>query len=402
MHSEPSRPSQPSESPEPSGAVGAPAVAGEDREWLDLVDELDKEVPLLVEEFLSELLSSGLYSGDLVNREDLAESAAETFVFLIDRLRSPLGAPDRHLIARRLGRLRARQGVAMQDLVDAVQLDFPVLWRRLRLHAGEERMGVLINHVERVHVVVDRYSFSVREEFIRETARIAQNVSIANQRHLARLFAEGPVNADVLGDVATGLGVDVDATYELALISPEHVGAVRRTIGDELADGKLFGHEIGPTLAVLRPPDKAQPLDTMIGGCAGVLFSGVQGLAAVRVTARGAVEMLRSHPELSRLHPYTDLLPGTVLRHIRGRMVPGFLREQGAAIEELVQDGSDQLVPTVRTFLGTGTVKATASAMYCHRNTVVNRLNSFARVTGLDVTRPADAGIVQLLLPVAP
>lgn len=402
MHSESSQPSQPSESPESSSTAGTPAVAEEDHEWLALVDELDKEVPLLAEEFLSELLSSGLYSGGLVNRKDLAESAAETFVFLIDRLRSPLGGPDRHLIARRLGRLRARQGVAMQDLVDAVQLDFPVLWRRLRLHAGEERMGVLINHVERVHVVVDRYSFSVREEFIRETARIAQNVSIANQRHLARLFAEGPVNADVLGDVATGLGVDVDATYELALISPEHVGAVRRTIGDELADGTLFGHEIGPTLAVLRPPAKAQALDTMIGECAGVLFSGVQGLAAVRVTARGAVEMLRSHPELSRLHPYTDLLPGTVLRHIRGRMVPGFLREESAAIEELVQDGSDQLVPTVRTFLGTGTVKATASAMYCHRNTVVNRLNSFARVTGLDVTRPADAGIVQLLLPVAP
>lgn len=390
---------------EPSGYSNTPAGTGEDtgedHEWLALVDELEKEVPLLVEEFLSELLSSGLYSGDLVSRKDLADSAAETFVFLIDRLRSPLGAPDRHLIARRLGRLRARQGVAMQDLVDAVQLDFPVLWRRLRLHAGEERMGVLIDHVERVHVVVDRYSFSVREEFIRESARIAQNVSIANQRHLARLFAEGPVSADVLGDVATGLGVDVDASYELAVISPEHVSAVRPAIGDDLADGTLFAHEIGPTLAVLRPPDKARPLDAMIGDCAGVLFSDVQGLAAVRVTARGAVEMLRSHPELSRLHPYADLLPGAVLRHIRGRMVPGFLRDESDAIGALVQDESDQLVSTVRTFLGTGTVKATASAMYCHRNTVVNRLNSFARITGLDVTRPADAGIVHLLLPVA-
>ncbi|MEJ6548985.1 helix-turn-helix domain-containing protein [Corynebacterium sp. USCH3] len=381
---------------------GRTGDTGGDHEWLALVDELDEEVPLLVEEFLSELLSSGLYSGDLVTREDLADSAAETFVFLIDRLRSPLDAPDRHLIARRLGRHRARQGVAMQDLVDAVQLDFPVLWRRLRRHAGEERMGVLIDHVERVHVVVDRYSFSVREEFIRESARIAQNVSIANQRHLARLFAEGPVNVDVLGDVATGLGVDVDASYELAVISPEHVGAVGRAIGDELADGTLFGHELGPTLAVLRPPERTLPLDRLIGECAGVLFRDVRGLAAVRVTARGAVEMLRSHPALSRLHPYTDLLPGAALRYIRTRLVPGFLREESEAIGELVQDESDQLVPTVRTFLRTGTVKATASALYCHRNTVVNRLNSFARATGLDVARPTDAAVVQLLLPVAP
>lgn len=377
-------------------------TAADDHLWLRLVDKLEDEVPLLVEEFLSELSSSGLYSGDLVSREDLADSAAETFVFLIDRLRSPSDAPDRHLIARRLGRLRARQGVAMQDLVDAVQLDFPVLWRRIRLHAGEEHTGVLIDHVERVHVVVDRYSFSVREEFIRETARIAQNVSLANQRHLARLFAEGTVHSDMLGDIATGLGVHADAGFELAVIPPEHVAAVRRSIADELADGTLFGHELGPTLVVLRPPDKARPLDEMIGDCAGVLFSDVPGLAGVRVTARGAVEMLRSHPELTRLHPYGELLPGAVLRHIRARLVPGFLQDEGAAIEALVRDESDHLVPTVRTYLRAGTVKGTASAMYCHRNTVVNRLNSFATATGLDVTRPGHAGIVQLLLPPAP
>lgn len=373
----------------------------EGRAWLRLVGRLADEVPLLVDEFLSELLSSQLYSGDLVTRRDLADSAAETFVYLIERLRAPSDAPDRHQIAHRLGRLRARQGVAMQDLVDAVQLDFPVIWRRLRHHAGEEFMGVLIDHVEHVHLVVDRYSFSVREEFIRESARIAQNVSIANQRHLARLFAEGSVSSDVLGDVATGLGVSVDAPCELAVIAPEAVGNARRTIGDELADGTLFGHEIGPTLVVLRPADRAGSLGMLLGDCAGVLYDEVRGLAAVRVAARGAVEMLRAHPALTSLRPYPELLPAAVLRHIRGRLVPGYLQHESDAIARLARDSTDPLVPTVRTFLSAGTVKATASAHFCHRNTVVNRLGNFARITGLDVTRPEHAAIALLLLPVA-
>lgn len=371
-----------------------------EEDWLRLVDKLRDEVPLLVEEFLSELETSRLYVGGLVNRGDLADSAAETFVFLIERLRSAAEPVDQQLIARRLGRLRARQGVAMQDLVDAVQLDFPVLWRRLRHHAGTDHVGVLIDHVERVHVVVDRYSFSVREEFLRETARIAQNLSVVNQRHLARLFAERGLGQSALADVATGLGVDASWCFEVAVIPPEQAGAVRRAVSEELAAGELFGHELGPTLVVLRPPGKADELRALLHGFAGVLFPAVDGLADVRVVARGAVEILQSHPGIRRLYEYPELLPGALLQHIRARWVPGYLQDESQGVVRLAEDNNDLVIATVRTFLTSGTVKAAASALYCHRNTVVNRLNAFTRETGLDVTRPDQAAAARLLLPV--
>nr|WP_239029147.1 helix-turn-helix domain-containing protein [Pseudonocardia acidicola] len=58
---------------------------------------------------------------------------------------------------------------------------------------------------------------------------------------------------------------------------------------------------------------------------------------------------------------------------------------------ENVQD-ADVLIETARTFCeGDGTVSRTASELYCHRNTVLNRLERLRSLTGIDVRRPRDA-----------
>jgi DNA-binding PucR family transcriptional regulator len=57
-----------------------------------------------------------------------------------------------------------------------------------------------------------------------------------------------------------------------------------------------------------------------------------------------------------------------------------------------------RLIDTIRVYLRTGSVAATAAAMYCHRNTVVNRLNRFGDLTGHDVTRPDHAAAVSVAL----
>jgi DNA-binding PucR family transcriptional regulator len=41
----------------------------------------------------------------------------------------------------------------------------------------------------------------------------------------------------------------------------------------------------------------------------------------------------------------------------------------------------------------TGSVKLTSEELYCHRNTVVNRLNALQEVIGLDLTVPAQAAL---------
>lgn len=56
------------------------------------------------------------------------------------------------------------------------------------------------------------------------------------------------------------------------------------------------------------------------------------------------------------------------------------------------------MLETVERYLRTGSVSATARQLYCHRNTVLNRLRQFAAATGRDVMASADATVVTLAL----
>lgn len=58
------------------------------------------------------------------------------------------------------------------------------------------------------------------------------------------------------------------------------------------------------------------------------------------------------------------------------------------------------LTDTLRIYLDTGSVTETARRLYCHRNTVINRLARVTSSTGLDPAVPRDAGALRLLLAV--
>ncbi|MGH8879041.1 MAG: helix-turn-helix domain-containing protein, partial [Stackebrandtia sp.] len=54
---------------------------------------------------------------------------------------------------------------------------------------------------------------------------------------------------------------------------------------------------------------------------------------------------------------------------------------------------------TVRVHLaGSGSIADTATALYCHRNTVQQRFTRFSELTGRDIRRPEDAALVALAL----
>ena len=58
----------------------------------------------------------------------------------------------------------------------------------------------------------------------------------------------------------------------------------------------------------------------------------------------------------------------------------------------------DRLLDTVRRYAASGAVSEVAAELYCHRNTVLNRLRRFTELTGRDVTVPTQAAAVLLAL----
>ncbi|MEW2481817.1 helix-turn-helix domain-containing protein [Mycobacterium sp. NPDC049093] len=56
------------------------------------------------------------------------------------------------------------------------------------------------------------------------------------------------------------------------------------------------------------------------------------------------------------------------------------------------------IVETIQVFAGSGSVSDTASALYCHRNTVMNRIRRFEEATGISLRSPRSLAMVQLCL----
>ncbi|MEE2048471.1 helix-turn-helix domain-containing protein, partial [Nocardiopsis tropica] len=59
------------------------------------------------------------------------------------------------------------------------------------------------------------------------------------------------------------------------------------------------------------------------------------------------------------------------------------------------------LVETALAVLERGSVSEAAHALYCHRNTVLNRLRRFEELTGRNPARPGDGALVLLSLEAA-
>lgn len=89
-----------------------------------------------------------------------------------------------------------------------------------------------------------------------------------------------------------------------------------------------------------------------------------------------------------------------------GRLVANHLGELGTALRDEVlttvpslrEHERTRLVETVLADLRSGSVSTVAAEVFCHRNTVFNRLHRFVKLTGHDPTRPDHAAAVLVAL----
>ena len=67
-------------------------------------------------------------------------------------------------------------------------------------------------------------------------------------------------------------------------------------------------------------------------------------------------------------------------------------------LREATERENERLLETMVAYLHTGSLLGTAATIYCHRNTVLNRLHRIEELTGLDITKPADAALAMVAL----
>ncbi|WP_141287027.1 helix-turn-helix domain-containing protein, partial [Pseudonocardia saturnea] len=295
----------------------------------------------------------------------------------------------------RLGRHRARQGVDLDDLVRAVRLDFPVLWSALLDQDADA--AVLVRHADQVWAVVDAYAREVHFAFLDEQALLAEQQRDEQRQLLDLLFRAGIPVEHRVARLAVALGIGEHATFTVCAALADHAATLRgraaRTAGVHLRDVEFGVVAFWPA----DLPGAAPPEQRLTAGIGCVVLGDVAGLGAVPGAAAAAIRMAHLLPPAATIpHGPREVWP-LVARHAlddHGGLAGALLGGLDAARPE----EAELLRETAVAYLDSGSISTVAAQLYCHRNTVLNRLRRFAVLTGLDLTRPRDAALAVVLL----
>ncbi|OFK91872.1 hypothetical protein HMPREF2792_03745 [Corynebacterium sp. HMSC068H04] len=372
-----------------------------EKRWHDIVTKVHGTIPHLVEDFLAAFSRSGRYGDSLVSEDELRLTAFEVFARITDVLVGAMDEEELRTHAQSLGRRRAHQGVELATLIDAIQLDFTVLWEHLRRAAGADQEA-LIDHVAQVHSVVTMYNLVVRDAYRLEEARGQHDVHRAHARHLERLFAAESLGALGIAEITRALNLDDDCHFDVAVAHPTAAVEMRALLDEPISSGEAFGHGVRGMFVAFWPRDQRNSgQSTKDSGAelteiSGILFRDVIGLAGVRAAAQQAPRIFDATGPLDHLAEAPDALWA-----VAGDAIADF---PASGITELTQEITElrlsnaPLYRTIATYLDCGSIKDSAEALHCHRNTVLNRLRQVTELTGLDITRPKDAARALLAL----
>ncbi|MGA5448486.1 PucR family transcriptional regulator [Streptomyces umbrinus] len=370
--------------------------------WRELVSAMTDEVDALVATFLERVDDIAGYRAGPVSEEQLQESAHSSLALILSAVATDSTTTQLSSLPGELGRLRARQGVPGEDLVAAVQLDFGVIWSAMLSRARDSDMAVLALHVENLWSVVDDYARAVQQSYLEERALMAAATRDEQLTYLAELLGPAGRSPRNVQNIARALGVDADAAFSVVVADAaashqaHRAAAQLSTLGEQLFVLNQPGRVVVMWPAS-RPGGQPDPQLRQLQGMAGGLVPDVAGLGAVPGAAATAFEICRTlRPDENDLVTLAQAWTRVTKSQLDERH--GFSDALLVGLGTVPEPEREVIVETVRAYLATGSLSASAERLYCHRNTVLNRLGRFQKLTGLDVTVPDQAAVALVAL----
>ncbi|PQM75346.1 helix-turn-helix domain-containing protein [Corynebacterium sp. J010B-136] len=369
-----------------------------ENQWAELISQALNDIPQIVEEFLREFDEIGLYGDSGIPDSELRSTAFSVLTLL---LRATTSTEEQAKIkehAERFGHRRARQGIQLPLLVDAIQLDFKVIWNYLKKTAGEDSFAVLIDHVDKLHYVVTEYAFHARASFRREEARTAHDLRVFNSRYLDRLFSSGSLGERGLSEISRVLGFGESTPCEVIVFHPSAADQAHSALDSVSASGQIYCQSYGTSFAAFWKSDNLANEENIKNAALlpGIRFETVFGLSEVRQVVRSSSAVFGAYGRPSRLEPITEAMWAVA----RKALISVYRRriEELTAYTNELKSKNDPVLPTVDAYLKTGSIKQTAQLSFCHRNTVINRIKQFESCSGLDITVPEQAALALVVL----
>ncbi|WP_051441783.1 helix-turn-helix domain-containing protein [Arthrobacter sp. H14] len=350
------------------------------------------------EDFAERVVSISEYSRSAVSDDDLRSTAAASIELILRALASDDERSPLLEFATDLGDKRAHQGLPAEALVSAVRLNFPIIWTTLLSVSSPADAALLIHKAEEVWRVVDDYAAATHSSYLAARVNMAQEEAGVRQEFISALFSSQGRLPETRERFAKAFGVDASSPFGIAVVQERASATLRQLAARPNQSSRLFLHQMEDVTYAFWPtpyaihsydaPPLPPGLETIPCGVA-TSFEGLVGLAAAgRIAAA-----------LSELHSKGDGGPLAVtagwtrLAHARlqsiGVDLAGNLDQQLSA--HCRNDEIERLRETVLCYSATGNVNETAAQLYCHRNTILNRLRRFKQVTGIDVVVPGQA-----------
>jgi PucR C-terminal helix-turn-helix domain/GGDEF-like domain len=373
-----------------------------------LAAQVLERVPTLADELVRtiEEQNPGYRTMAVVPQDELWRSCRDNLTRVLQMIARPApgGEPadshERYDAAWATGRRRAEQGMPLDDVLRSFRLGGRLVWEALIDQAHADHLmdtEGLLAVATRVWEVVDATSAQVAAAY-----HFAEGDLLRADAHRMAMLWEGLLNgrAKVVSfayEVSRILGVPAEGPYAVVVADTGPVSTDPARLRQRLAAREIVSvwQARADTLVgvlALRQPTLDGVLDPVreaLATRAGVSLV-VRGLAEVDTAYRQAMlarrTVLGNQAEAVALEerlPDALLLSSPELAHqLQHRWLGGLLRIAPAERQ--------LLLGTLQIWVATGgSVKHTADAAFCHRNTVINRLQRMQAITGHDFADPS-------------
>lgn len=300
---------------------------------------------------------------------------------------------------------RAEQGVPLESLLRMYRLAGQVTWAAIVDHMERERperLGVLVRAASHVWHAIDRQSMVACNFYSRREQEI---LGRSQERVNALLDAllDGTADTGVVRTAAAALGLPERSRYAVVTVRsprvrrhhdvrlPAALGAMR------LLWRMRPEHEVAVVALDQATLDElCQELSLIVSGTAGV-SPVVDGLDQLRTAHDLAALAMRTcvdaGPEIARLDERVPAVLMISRPDVTGHLVDGAL----GRLLALDPADRDTLLTTLETWLACdGSAARAAARLFCHRNTIINRVRRIEQLSGRSLARPRD--IVDLAL----
>ncbi|MET4921505.1 helix-turn-helix domain-containing protein [Streptomyces sp. PSRA5] len=408
----------------PRSLVDAEAVAVLHRAAQALMDDLAG---------LTHRLVAALREKEPAYRAAIEADAAEIWQEVNRSLRLSVGSLIRPRESReaacrlswRIGECRAERGLPLDALLHAFRLGGAMVWQGLvdeTTRRRPEDIRLLVHVAADVWSFVDEHCGLVADAYRATERRLAWRRENQQRLTVAALL-DGTARIADIPDAAAMLGLPEDGRYVVvsasmsvsasASVSVSGVGGAApvvdpppgtRTLRHLSRDAEhvivLLANEPvyeGPCRADRELTALAAELTAPPGARVGI-GSAVTGLAALG-EARGLAETaLRACPRDGGVVLLDEHLPAALVVS-SDRLSAALAGRVFGPLDRLDPADRDLLVDTLRAWLeADGSAQRAGTRLYCHRNTVLNRLRRFEQLTGRSLARPADVVEISLAL----